>query len=465
MKRKPDLEAVYRKTPIPLQNLVVSLEGWRISSRRYNRGFFQILAAIRDGGTDSRPKLEDLWRERLHSLLLKAQVCPYWNRQFQEYGIEARDTHALLQLEKLPILTKDAVKANLQDIAAPGIPGADLITCHTSGTTGSGLVFPVKKSAERLQWATWWRYRNWHQINLDTWCGYFGGRSLVSVEQQKPPFWRINYPGRQLMFSAYHLKDETAADYVSEIIARKIPWLHGYPSTLSLLAKFKLDQRLPDCPHLKIITTGAENLLPHQKTLMEKAFGVPVRQHYGQAEGVANISECEQGRLHVDEDFSYVEFIPITGEDNLFRIIGTNWANEAFPLLRYDTGDIAVLDDGECSCGRPGRIVRRIDGRQEDFVILPSGARVGRLDHIFKDMPRIREAQILQLKDGSVRLRIVPDQDYDRTRDEGRLLEEARMRLGKELDLSVEYLEKLPRTASGKLRFVISELPSAKIVH
>jgi phenylacetate-CoA ligase len=267
------------------------------------------------------------------------------------------------------------------------------------------------------------------------------------------------------MFSAYHLKDETAADYVSEIIARKIPWLHGYPSTLSLLAKFKLDQRLPDCPHLKIITTGAENLLPHQKTLMEKAFGVPVRQHYGQAEGVANISECEQGRLHVDEDFSYVEFIPITGEDNLFRIIGTNWANEAFPLLRYDTGDIAVLDDGECSCGRPGRIVRRIDGRQEDFVILPSGARVGRLDHIFKDMPRIREAQILQLKDGSVRLRIVPDQDYDRTRDEGRLLEEARMRLGKELDLSVEYLEKLPRTASGKLRFVISELPSAKIVH
>ena len=86
----------------------------------------------------------------------------------------------------------------------------------------------------------------------------------------------------------------------------------------------------------------------------------------GLAEAVANISECERGRLHVDEDFAAVEFVPEqTGRRH--RIVGCNFTNLATPLLRYDTGDLAVLDDDGCDCGRPGRVVASVDGRQEDL--------------------------------------------------------------------------------------------------
>jgi phenylacetate-CoA ligase len=209
------------------------------------------------------------------------------------------------------------------------------------------------------------------------------------------------------------------------------------------------------------ITTGAENLLPQQAALIEKAFGVRPRQHYGMAEAVANLSECELGRLHVDEDFAAVEFLPV-GDGKSYRVVGTNFSNPATPLVRYDTGDIVSLLDGTCPCGRPGRLVERVDGRQEDYVILRDGARVGRMDHIFKDMVRVREAQIYQAQPGEIVYRIVRGSGYG-PEDEKRLLAETRLRLGEGASVKFEYVERIARTRSGKLRFVVSEIPEAQL--
>jgi phenylacetate-CoA ligase len=102
-----------------------------------------------------------------------------------------------------------------------------------------------------------------------------------------------------------------------------------------------------------------------------------------------------------------------------------------------------------------GRVVDSIDGRKEDYVVLPSGARLGRLDHIFKDLTQIREAQIYQPNRETLIFRIVKRDDY--TADsEQRLLEEARKRLGDEVSIQVEYLAALERGKTGKLRFVVS---------
>ena len=129
------------------------------------------------------------------------------------------------------------------------------------------------------------------------------------------------------------------------------------------------------------MTVGAENLLAQQAALIRQAFGVKPRQHYGMSEAVANFSECEQGRLHVDEDFAAVEFLPNPAGG--YKIIGTNLSNLATPLIRYEVGDVASLADAPCDCGRPGRVVAAVDGRKEDYVVLKNGSRLGRMDHIF----------------------------------------------------------------------------------
>jgi phenylacetate-CoA ligase len=381
---------------------------------------------------------------------------------FAKLGIAADDIRALADLKQLPILTKADIRANYAELLSEAVPRRARRTAHTSGTTGGGMRFAVTQEALDEQWATWWRYRRWHGLELGTWCGYFGGRSIVPVSVQQPPFWRVNVPGRQIMFSAYHLAPQNMPSYVGELRRRKPPWLHGYPSLLALLAAHLVETGSSLDYQVRWITTGAENLMPQQAALIERAFGVRPVQHYGMSEGVANVSQFTDGRLYVDEDFAVVEFLPDPGGGH--RIIGTNLSNAALPLLRYEVGDIAQLPLGEQpAAGFPGREVIRVDGRREDYVILANGARIGRLDHVFKDLTMIREAQIVQNTPGAIVVRVVRGADYGE-RHESLLLHELRQRLGEDTGVQIEYVERIARTASGKLRFVISNLAAGQLL-
>ena len=448
---------VYKSLPIFLQNVACSVEGWRLANRRYNKEFWEIQQTL-----DRRVgcQLEDqgkLRRVRLRAHVQAAFCCPFWKERFKRHGVNASVENLEDEVKKLPILTKTEVQEHAGMIKNPGIEEGFLLSGHTSGTTGSGLVFCETLAAEKERWAVWWRYRQWHGISRDMWCGYFGGRSVVPLHQSEPPYWRVNYPGRQILFSGYHLSPGTAAEYLAALEMYSPPWLHGYPSLLSLLASYLLERGKPLKNPPKIVTTGAENLLPQQREMMAKAFGCPVRQHYGQAESVANISECPYGHMHIDEDFSFVELFPIDSHPGVFRVIGTNWSNPAFPLFRYDTGDLVQCSEEAVPCSMTGRIVESIDGRKEDYVVLPNGARLGRLDHIFKDLTRIREAQIYQPKRETIIFRIVKGEGYGPEM-ERRLLDEARKRLGREVAIKVEYVSSLTRSRTGKLRFVVSEV-------
>jgi phenylacetate-CoA ligase len=388
-------------------------------------------------------------------------TVPYYTRLAEQYGVRSHDFKEFEDLKQLPVLHKATVQEHYPQLRSRIIPDKHCSIAHTSGTTGGGLRFAATREAIREQWAVWWRYRRWHGIDFDTWCGYFGGRSVVPLSQKNPPFWRYNLPSRQILFSGYHMNEKNLAFYVNLLRKKKPPWLHGYPSLLALLASYLMDKNDTIGYPVQWITVGAENLLPHQLTLIEKAFGVRPRQHYGMAEGVANFSECPLGSLHVDEDFAAVEFVPYE-DGSGYKIIGTNFSNLATPLVRYDTGDIAEVLDGACSCGRPGRIVKRIDGRQEDYIVLKNGSKLGRMDHVFKDMLNIREAQLFQNIPGKLSVRIVKGPLYSMN-DEERLYKELVKRVGNNMDIALAYVNELERSKTGKLRFVVSEIEEGKI--
>lgn len=450
-------ENIYNKLPVFLQNMAIHAEGWKINRRRYDGAYNSLLKSAQERTFWTEPQLHKWQEQKLKDFFSSICKNSYWSDQFLKYGIDLVQDSPFEVLSKLPILNKSEVQKNRLNIINP-VP-EETISRHTSGTTGGGLVFPETHYSEQLQWAIWWRYRNWNNIDKHTWCTYLGGRSIVPIQQDITPYWRVNKPARQVMYSLYHLSEKTARQYLDDIQRRRLPWIHGYPSYISLLANYVIDsQRIGQFDFVQSITTGAENLLDTQISIIEKAFGVKPKQHYGLAEGVANISMCPEGRLHVDEDFSLVEFDPIEGLEGAHRIIGTNWNNTAFPLLRYDTNDVAILTPNQsCACGRAGRIVARIDGRQEDYLVLPNGVKIGRLDHIFKDMINIKEARIVQNSVTNARVEIVKREGY-RDEDEKMLLREFVSRVGGDIHLEFAYLDQLPRTKSGKLKFVESNI-------
>ena len=451
------LTRIYSSLPVGLQHLVCSGEGYRLQRRRFGHDFRCLL---RDGEARSAmaPAEVAALRDGLfRDFVSDAAVGSAFYREQPAYRPAAE--RRSFSVEDLPILGKLTVQAGAARIARADVPSME--TASTSGSTGMGLRFPVTNAAVWGQWATWWRFRRWHGIERDEWCGYFGGRPVVPIRGTRPPFWRYNLPGRQVLFSGSHLSAATWRAYAAELSKRRLAWLHGYPSLLALLASYLVEHRATLGYDVRWVTTSAENLLPAQADLIERAFGVRPRQHYGMAEGAANASECPHGRLHVDEDFAFVEFIPV--EDGTgYRVIGTNLTNRAFPLIRYDVGDIAQVSGQTCGCGRPGRIIDGIDGRREDYVVLPGGAMVGRLDHIFKEQVRVREAQVYQPDLTRVVLRLVGAPDFT-TRDEQALVSTARGWLGSALRIEIEHRESLPRTPAGKLRFVVSDVTAARL--
>ena len=234
------------------------------------------------------------------------------------------------------------------------------------------------------------RYRRALEIQLDTWCGWFGGSIIISPVRQKAPFWRINRPGKQVMYSSYHLNDKTVKLYYDDIKKRNLSWLHGYPSSISFLSSLIIEQRLEPIKSVHWITTGAENLMENHINRIHRAFpNAMVRTHYGLSEGVANFSQDKSGKWVIDDDFAYVEFIPVNDDNpSLCRIVGTGFSNLAFPLVRYDTGDLVKIinDNGNVE-------IEEIYGRQDDFVELPNGVKLGRLGYIFKVTNNVMEAQ------------------------------------------------------------------------
>lgn len=439
------LAGFYRRLPVFVQNLGLSAAGVQVRIVRYDRRYDRLYreAVARDGWTAAQTAA--YLDEQVHRFVAHAAATvPYYRDLFRDRGLDAARIRGFADLARLPILTKAAVQDAPERFVSEAVPAWRRIRTHTSGTTGTALRFVTTMEAIRKQWAVWWRYRAWHGITPGTEIAIFRALPVVPLTQAKPPYWRYNRPGRELYLSAAHLTTQSVRDFAAELNRRRTPWLHGYPSSIATFAAFLLDGAGKLDYPLRWITTGSENLTARHRLLIAQAFGIQPINRYGLNEAVANISEQTDGALYVDEDFAAVEFVD-------GRLVGTNLANLAFPLIRYETGDTAVADGTRDHRGR--RCVTALDGRSDDYVLRPDGARLARLDLIFRDSVNIREAQVHQCRAGAVTLRLVRRPGYT-ARDEQDLLAVARAYLGSDMEIGVEYVDRIARPPSGKPRLV-----------
>jgi phenylacetate-CoA ligase len=296
----------------------------------------------------------------------------------------------------------------------------------------------------------------WHGIDLDDWCAYFGARNIVPIRQQRTPYWRTNHAAKQIYFSTFHLSNKTVRKYVKQLRTLNIRWLHGFPSTIGILAALMLDCNLA-VDTVELVTVGGEALPEKTKETIEIAFGCPVRQHYGLREGVVNISECEKGSLHIDEDFSLVELIRSGDSENQYRLIGTNFYNPLFPLIRYDTGDLCSGLAENCTCGRSSRVVYRLDGRLNDVLVMPSGAKIGYLASLFREERCVLASQIIQKSLDQIEVLVVPGESFG-AQESDKIKKIVETRVEDSVRVNVTPVRVIPATKGGKRPAVVSLL-------
>lgn len=428
----------YDALPIWVQTLAVNFVSARNYPLKYGGRFREFLAQLEANERKSRDQLLAEQQAAVRALLR------YATTHVPAYRGLSPD-----KLEEWPILEKATVAAQPDRFLSDEFNPRRLLTLRTSGTTGTPLVVRFPPQTHQMEMAFRWRHRAWGGARFLSRGAYVAGHPVVSPTQNQPPFWRTDYIEKRLLCSSYHLAPQNLTAYLDALRRYQPDFVHGYPSSLYLLA-------LAGGYKAKTVFTASETLLDFQRAAIEKAFGVKVFNWYGNSELTCNIVECAAGNLHYRTDYGRLELLA----DGTMICTGLN--NPAMPLIRYRVGDRAVAKAGDCPCGCAFPLIERIEGRIEDYIRTPDGRFVGRLDHLFKDVAHVREAQIVQTHLDEIVIRVVRAPGYNEAVERA-VRNEARQRLGDSVTIRFEYVERIERTAAGKFRFIVSQLPPQQL--
>ena len=451
---------VYEHSPMALRSFMATVYSRGRGKKKFGPKFDESLAHLQETQWFSPEKLRALQDEKLQGVIAHAaEHVPYYRESFRTLGFSARDISGREELHRLPIINKATVQPRLREFCSTlHAPNAEVI--HSSGTTGRAIDVSVEADYLKLEKAFLWLQRSWCGVKPGDRTAYFTGHPVVPVKRTRPPFWIFDGSENRTFFSLQHLSAVNLPAYAQELARFKPLLIVGYPTAIYLMALHLCDTG-NTAVRPRGIFTASETLLPHQRETMERAFGCPVMDLYGQAEYCGMIMQCERGSYHIQEEYGVMEILAQDGQPakpgEIGEVICTGLNNLAMPLIRYRTGDTAVPRAGACGCGRGGALVERITGRMEDVVVTPDGRFLSRLDFVFKEMPLVQEAQMIQESRTLLRIRVVARPGFSKA-DEERIANNLRERAGDGMQFQFELVDHIPRLANGKFRYVISKV-------
>ena len=454
---------IYNRSPIIIQNFMTSVYGYKIHNLRYGGKFQNYYDFLEESQWFATEKLYDLRMTKLKDLLTHAyQQTKYYREIFDEAGFNPRNFTEMTDLKNLPILTKEDIINNCERMVAGNYRDERLIKHFTSGTTGTPMMFYLTKDVYRCNYAHWMRFREW--FGFERWAprATISGRIVVPRSQNKPPFWRYNVVENQTVFSSFHISEENLPYYIEKLRKSSFTLIDGYVSSIYAIARYLNKLKIDTVRPLAVQTTS-ETLLKSQRREIEKAFGCKVYDQYGHGECAVFVCECEKGRMHINDEYGIVEILkegkPVgTGESG--EIVVTGLVNWAMPFIRYRTGDIGVKgDDKQCECGRGLSLLEAVEGRVVDTLKMPDGKIIPpvTLKILFDKAENIgiKESQIIQISANKVVVNLVLDDDE---KDLNPLLSDLRSVMGDEIEIKFNRMNSIPRTETGKFRFVISNI-------
>ena len=457
------VDRFYKKMPVIAQHGLVSLYGGYRYWLRFGPGYRAACQSFRQRMGYDASQWQEWQRQQCQQLLtMAAQQVPYYEQTWTKPEKRAAQAG---YLSEIPLLEKDAVRANPRLFLRQDQQPRRHLTFHTSGSTGTPIAtiwtVPEVRASLAVREV---RSAGWAGVSFKMARATFSGRLIEPDPHSVGPFYRYNVVERQAYLSPFHLRPDTAAAYVNALKKHSIEWLTGYAVSAYLLARFILENNIPPLK-LKAVITTSEKVTSEMRRMMEAAYGCRVYEEYGTVENVLFASECEYGRLHLSPDIGIVEIVRPDGSPCLLHEVGevvvTGLMRRYQPFIRYRLGDLAAWDDPTCACGRQMPIIKEVVGRVEDVVVGPDGRQMVRFHGVFIDQPHVQEGQIIQEAVNRIRVKVVANNGFGLA-DVQSIVERVQQRLGCQVEVVVESVNAIPRTANGKFQAVICQIPPEK---
>jgi len=402
----------------------------------------------------SLAQLQSLQERKLRSLFQHAQrEIPYYGNLFQSLSLRPENDNPLSLLKHLPILSKEEARELFRSEFLRNRAmdtEKSLLSVHTTGSTGTPLTVFLSE---------------WEFLTASTFIVYGFLKSGASLRDSYgqiivPGYQRNHFPFERLGILKQHYIDlrEGVEEILRQLKLAKPSVLYSYPSVLSLLARQILSSEGSTYRPGLIVTHG-ELLTDQTRSLIAQAFGCPVRDSYGAAEAFRIAYECEHQRLHIIADSCVVEADETTLDaDGAADLIITPLYLRRVPLIRYRIGDRGILSDDTCPCGSCLPVIRKLFGRCDDFLTLPSGRKISaRAVNLLERVPGMIEYQIIQKKRDLFEVIVKPNREFSETtvREIERTISEGCS--PEKVHIAVHTVQNVQRAPNGKLNAVLSE--------
>lgn len=392
--------------------------------RRYERvpRLYQHLAYFCDNERKSRDELESSQLELLRQLLRHARDnTRYYRRVFDQAGLNPETVKDVEAIACLPILTKEIIEREFDNLTAQNIAPSDCHISYTGGTRGKKTRFLRDNECRARRIALQWRCDMWTGWKVHDKVAYiWPAFQDVSVRDEFKQFLIEEFFQRTKLYYAGALSGLRAENIYHSLLRYKPSLIRGFPSPMEYLARCLREFNLT-VPGLTGIVSTGEPISPAQKELIETAFDTEVFNLYASRENGTIAAECQaHGALHTAIDSVLVQIDTthlVAGRENEGNLLVTDLHNYAMPMIRYEIGDYGALLPGSCSCGMNFPLMQSVVGRIADgfwdlrhrFV---SPIALGEIMEVSKTK-RV-QAQLVQEPDHAITVRIAKSSATDR---------------------------------------------------
>lgn len=404
---------------------------------------------------DRRQRPEEIRRKRDAVVHHHLENTPAFARK-----VEGRNA---ANWNELPVLSKHDLQAPLPEILSRSFRPNEVYVSNTSGSSGHPFFFAKDKFCHAMTWAFIQdRYASWGITGRSKQARFYGipkeWRGYWSEKLKDAIMGRTRFP-------VFDMGTRQLELFLDRFRHDRFHYVYGYTNSILLFAGFLRDRVVvlkEVCPSLTCCIVTSEVCREEDKQFLEQWLGVPVIREYGASELDVIAMEDNRGRWAINECNLYVEVL--SEDDQVLphgqegRIVVTSMYNKAFPMVRYDLGDVGVLEEDA-----EGLVLKTLSGRVNDTIQLPSGKKSPGLTFYYVSRSILESSGVL--KEFIVRQTALNAFEFDVVSDRP-LTDQETATIREKMDhylepgllLKINRVERIARPASGKIKHFYSEI-------
>ncbi len=390
-------------------------------------------------------------------LIHSYKQVPYYSTVFNKIGIITGNEVDLAKFNDIPILTKEMIRKNRQEMIAKDNSKRRCYYISSGGTTGEPVTL-IKDEHGDLWSNAAAQYYYKDIIGIDE----LSAKKIFIWGSERDIFYGtlglkaniLNWLNKSIFLNSFKMTMEDMAKYIQIINIYKPALIRGYAGSLFEIARYAKKNAIK-IYHPEVIISAAEPLTKEIRDIVESIFGAKVYNFYGSREAGGLAGECRDGFLHTFPFNNYVEVLdndnqPV-GEGKRGRVIVTNIHNYSMPLIRYEIGDIAEVGPERCACGNGLPTLKDITGRSIDYFVREDGALVygDYFTHLFYLKAWLRKFQVIQEDYKKITISVVLEDKLDEN-EKIEINEKIKLVMGQDCNITWKFVKEISRPESGK---------------